>query len=280
MKLCRLIPFIVCLFFIISKTVPAQDLETRLQKLIESNKIQELRDNLELIKRKYKDSPIPFYADAFIERDADKAIVKYRSFIDRFPNSHFVANAKYKIAQYNYAKGLYHTARELLSDFSYTSSNSPYVDDAYYLMIRCLIALELNSRAEEEIKFFTKKFPKSPFKKLAQQELKQLKNKKSSRNERRYTDRYSRPQLNIHRKYTIQVAAFRDQNNAIKQMEEIAGWGYPVEITTKIVDQNLFYLVWVGDFETDEEALNFGQNLKKKYGLSFRVVRKEHVEND
>lgn len=247
-----------------------QDLETKLLQLRERNKLHELRAKLELIKKKYPHHAVPYYIEAFIEKDGEQAIKLYKNFIKRFPQSHYTTNAKYKIAQFYFAKGLYHSAKRLLDDIITSHAGSAYADDAYYLMIRCFIALGLNNEAKTEIKNFIKNYPRSPYKKLANSDLTQL-NKTSYKFSK---DRSLKKIGSSLQNYTIQIGAYRDRNNAIKQMKTISNWEYPVEILTKVVNDKLFYLVWVGNFETEEQALNFGEVFKKKYDLPFYIVRK------
>ena len=272
MKLKRL--FLLLIF--LSTTIAVgftQDLESKLQQLINKNKIDELRAKIELIKRKYPNSAIVNYVEAFIEKDGEIAVKKYKNFIRRFPQSPYAVNAQYKLAQFYFAKGLYRSSKQMLNDIINSFPNSHLADDAYYLMIRCLIALEYTKEAKDEFKKFSKKYSKSPVKKLAEYDLEQVK----KMDYRKSKDQDFKSVNAEYRNYAIQVGAYLDKENAIKQMNVVSKWGYPVQISTKYVNRNLFYLVWIGNFETEQQALSFGEIFKKKYGLPFRVVKKENA---
>ena len=270
MKLITSIISIIFLAASISK-VFSQNLDSKLQLLIEQNKIKELRVNIESAKKKYPYLHTIYYVEAFIEKDGEKAITQYKKFVERFPESPYVVNAQYKIAQFYFAKGLYRSAELLLYQVINSYPDSPYTDDANYLIIQSLLALETTGKAKKEIKNFKKIYPHSPFKKFADYDLKQIEKQASYQ----LIKQNSQSTKDHGQNHTIQVGAFRNRENAVKQVNIVNTWGYTAEIIKKIIKNDLYYLVWIGEFETYDQALNFGEIFKKKYGLTFRVVKKE-----
>ncbi|MDZ7262493.1 MAG: SPOR domain-containing protein, partial [candidate division KSB1 bacterium] len=75
-------------------------------------------------------------------------------------------------------------------------------------------------------------------------------------------------------KYVLQIGAFSNKDNAMNQQNYLSKQGYQVEIAEKTVKGQRFYAVYLGNFETEQEAQTFGEEFKRKYGLSFRVVSK------
>jgi len=263
---------LVFLFLLIPiQTLFSQDIDEQLRRLIEQNKVDELRNNLEDVKNKYPQLYTPYYIEAYLETDGEKAFLKYKEFLKQFPQSPYVINAQFKIAQYYFARGLYRSAKQILNHIIENFPDSPFADDAHYLKIRSLSALEINDEAKSEIKSFLRKYSQSPFKNLAEQDLKDMDKAVSSS----YPTSESEKPSRSYSTYAIQVGAFSQQDNAIKQMNTLAGWDYETEIIKKFVNNSLLYLVWIGNFETEEQALNFGEVFKKKYGMAFRVVQKD-----
>jgi len=270
----QFINFIILLFLSTPSLGQDQDLEARLIRLLENNQLADVITNLEIIKKKYPNNPTPHYIEAFIERDARKAAEKYKFFIERFPLSQYVVNAKYRLAQYYFAKGSCFAAGHFLDDIIESHAKSPFVDDAYYLRIRCLITLEQVPKAREEIKHFIKKYSDSPLKELVLSDQQMLDEKESAAKNREPSPKPT----NETQKFAIQTGAFQIRENAAKQVETITRLGYKPELVQRRIDGTLLYLVWLGDFETEGQALSFGEVFIKKYGIPFRVINKLSFE--
>ena len=73
-------------------------------------------------------------------------------------------------------------------------------------------------------------------------------------------------------KYTLQVGAFSQTNNALKLRNYFSRLGVPVEIRKKSVDNRTMYLVWIGSFESKATARSFGESLKREHGKPYRIV--------
>ncbi|MBD3289433.1 tetratricopeptide repeat protein [candidate division KSB1 bacterium] len=266
--------FIISAGVLLSICVPAisQDFEAQILKMIERNQIAELKKNLAMLKRKYPDSPTPFYVEAFIEKDGERAVGLYKAFLARFSDNQHVPNVKYKIAQYYFARGSYHTALRYLGDIWEKHPDYPIADDAGYLGIRCLIALEQIDQAERLIKRFLHKYSESSLTKLVKVEQKLIED--SDYFQRKVSNQADRSKKPGPSKYAIQVGAFRDRDNAYKHKENVSKWGYSVEVASRIINNHLYHLVWIGGFDTEQQALEFGEIFKKRYGLPFRIVQK------
>ncbi len=64
--------------------------------------------------------------------------------------------------------------------------------------------------------------------------------------------------------FTIQIGAFRDLENAEKEMRRIRAVGYAAEVIDRSADNpKVPYLVWVGVFESREEAEHIASRLKE-----------------
>ncbi len=277
----KLLSYIFLLIFLsISGSIEAQDLENELISWIEKHSKEELKNRIDTIRKKYPNSTVPLFLEAYVEENGDRAVELYKQLIEKYPGSKFIENALLKIGQYYYAIGSYVAARQYLDNLADQFSDSPLVPEAKYLAARCLIASGYYVSAEQELKEVTKKYPKSPFKNYAKEELASLDElAKQDNNPPRIHDATANSDLpfessSVNGKYTIQIGAFQDQNNASRQKELYARKGYLTSVESKTVSNNLLYLVWVGEFETEEQAARFGEVFKNLHGGSFHVVRK------
>ena len=277
----KLLSYIFLLIFLsISGSIEAQDLENELISWIEKHSKEELKNRIDTIRKKYPNSTVPLFLEAYVEENGDRAVELYKQLIEKYPGSKFIENALLKIGQYYYAIGSYVAARQYLDNLADQFSDSPLVPEAKYLAARCLIASGYYVSAEQELKEVTKKYPKSPFKNYAKEELASLDElAKQDNNPPRIHDATANSDLpfessSVNGKYTIQIGAFQDQNNALRQKELYARKGYLTSVESKTVSNNLLYLVWVGEFETEEQAARFGEVFKNLHGGSFHVVRK------
>ncbi len=271
---------LLVILMMISSSIWAQDLETDLLAWLEKHSKAELRNRLDSIRTRYPNSPVPLFLEAYIEENGDRAIDLYKRVIEQYPDSKFTDLALLKLALYYYAIGSYVVARQYVDNLTNDFPESRLVAEAKYLNARCLIADGYYASAKEELKAITKKFSMSPFSDHAKIDLASLdrqarldKNPPLSNRE----VKNPKPQVDsrgVDGKYTIQVGAFQDKKNASMQRELYSKQGYLATIETKRVNNNLFYLVWVGEFETEEQAARLGDVFKNLYGISFRVVKK------
>jgi cell division protein FtsN len=74
--------------------------------------------------------------------------------------------------------------------------------------------------------------------------------------------------------FAVQVGAFSTAENANKQKRFFHNVGYPVEILNKVKRGKSFYLVWIGDFKSNDEARKFGSELRRKYKIDTIIVER------
>lgn len=258
----------------------AQDLERNLLQSLEKTGREELINRLELVKEKYPNSPIPFYLEAYLEKDADRAVALYRNVARKYPGSPYASIARLKIAKYYYAKGSYISARQELDQIKDRYPKSEIIPEVKFLAARCLMATGNYSIAEEEFKTFIRNYPYSPFKAYAREELKliikKFKQNDSDARQPKRVDRITEfPERQEHQgRFAIQIGAYGNENNARKQKEFYSRKGYDVSLSSKYSNNRLLYLVWIGDFATREQAVTFGEEIKRKNGISYQVVQK------
>jgi len=270
-------------------SIYAQEIEKDILSWLEKHSKQELKNRLDAVKRKYPNSPVPLFLEAYTEENGDRSLDLYKQIIQNYPDSKFVDDAQLRVAQYYYAIGSYVTARQYVDNLVDQFPESPLVVETKYLAARCLIASGYYISAEDELKKIIRDYSRSPFKSYAKQDLASLDELSKESN----MDNLSKPVNNTPQfhgvnnptdqqfktmkskgKYTIQIGAFRDRNNALSQKEIYSQKGYLVTLDSKLVNSNLLHLVWVGEFDTEEQAARFGEVFKNLHSVSFHVVRK------
>jgi len=74
--------------------------------------------------------------------------------------------------------------------------------------------------------------------------------------------------------YTIQVGAFSKRSNGLNLQSQLRSWGYQVEMIKRAGRHRTLYLIWVGSYQTREEALRQAEKLERERGLPYQVIRR------
>ena len=75
--------------------------------------------------------------------------------------------------------------------------------------------------------------------------------------------------------WTVQVGAFSNQARAIYKKSFFEDRGYTGQLGSKVRDGVTLHLVWIGTYRTRDEARRLGEELRRKYGTDFTLVRTE-----
>ena len=79
-----------------------------------------------------------------------------------------------------------------------------------------------------------------------------------------------KPILSLEKKFTIQVASFQDKVRAEIVANGLKQKGYqPVIFSKELPDNGTWYRVFIGDFDTEEEARSLLEKLKESHKDSF-----------
>ncbi|MGA2505883.1 MAG: SPOR domain-containing protein [Chitinispirillaceae bacterium] len=74
--------------------------------------------------------------------------------------------------------------------------------------------------------------------------------------------------------FSLQVGAFGSKERAAALTKKLAAKFKEVECVAAVVDERTFYRVWVGNFDSRDEAESFGKTKLMRQGLEYRVVVK------
>jgi len=257
----------------------AQKLEDRLVGWLETHGREELVNRLDRIKAKYPDSPVPLYLEAFIEEDGSCAIKIYRQIVEEYPHSTYAESAIMKLGQYYFLTGNSQTAKFWYDRLVKKFPRSVKRTQAKYFAALCLISMNKKKKAIKELKNIVDKFPDDTFHQLALEELDRLTNSTGERSENTTQIRPQKVEDTFYDvdesgDYTVQIGAFTDQNNAIRLKESFPKLRNRITIVPKLINRKKFYLVWIGNFPSRKKAQEFGNKLKDRYNIQFRVVKK------
>ncbi|MEE4310491.1 MAG: SPOR domain-containing protein [candidate division KSB1 bacterium] len=267
----RVITIFATLFIAITP-VFGQDLDLKIHKLIGEKSILELRETIDALRLKYPENHALEYIDAMIEKDGNAAIEKYQNYIDKYPASKYLNDVKFRIAQFYFAKGLYRAAEKLLSGIE----NEGKTDLLEYWSIRIAIALNLDRKAEEQIDDFVREFPGSPYLDLVREEREQMQSSEGAGSvSSGGTNNPGVKNAISDGAYAIQIGAFLDRENALKQKDQMRGLGHDATIIPKQRDDRFFYMVRIGRFDTEDAAREFGESFQTRHGISYTIVSKE-----
>lgn len=83
-----------------------------------------------------------------------------------------------------------------------------------------------------------------------------------------------KPTLSLEKKFTIQVASFQEMTRAEKVSTGLKEKGYqPVISAKELPEKGTWYRVFVGDFDTEEEAKSLLDKLREGHKGSFIKLR-------
>ena len=128
----------------------------------------------------------------------------------------------------------------------------------------CFQAMEQSDSASVYFRMAVDNYPHTDITQHARQDIYALSEDESEKPEE------STPVSSIH--WAVQIGAFSHQANALLRKSFFEKEGYHVDLRTKMRESNRLYLIWLGSFKTRDEAKQFGERLKKRYGVSYTLV--------
>ena len=143
---------------------------------------------------------------------------------------------------------------------------SEWADDAFYRIYQYYYALGLYKTADQKYGQLRQRYPNSPY--LAHetrggvsQQTEEAENPKSPRESGGGT-------------FAVQVGAFSSIGNANKQKKFLHNIGHPIEVLNKVKRGKSFYLVWIGNFKSYDDARKFSTEVKGRYKIEPIVVER------
>ena len=224
---------IILFILFLSQFIYSQDVDIiPYLKQIEDGNKKVVEAELPSLIAKNPDSPSIMFLEGVLTNDGNKAVVTYSKVVDKYPKSRYADAALYRVFSFNYAIGDYDKAKKNLDKLKSDYPVSPY--------------LKIADRTIPSTDQITKKETKS-----------------SSQLTEEDQPKY---------KFTIQAGAFTQSSNAASLKKNFEDNGFFSEIKDKIVAGTSFKVVYVGKFESREEAENFLHVINKEFKLNGRIV--------
>ena len=145
---------------------------------------------------------------------------------------------------------------------------SEWADDALYRLYQYYYAIGLYKTAEQKLMQLKEQYPFSAY---ASEEMPTggqktvTEDKPATAKPRGKVQKYATG-------FTIQVGAFSTLQNAEDLKTKFEREGYSANIFTKEMNGTKLYKVWVGEFQTYDEAKRFTAEIKQKFSLTSMVV--------
>ncbi len=217
------------------------DIHSRLEKIYKGE-IESVREELPSLLSRHQNHPGVLYLQGMLTTDGPEAVKIFQSIVDNFPESEWADDALYRVYQYYYSVGLYRTAEQKLSQLKRDYPQSRYAFGQQPRFDRQDEITE--AELEEPVPTATR--------------------------EREQPDR--REISASQYPFALQVGAFSTYENAMRQRDMLQDIDQPVEITTRMQGGQTLYLVWVGAFQSRDQATDFGQKLRQEYNIETMIV--------
>ncbi|MDI6802537.1 MAG: SPOR domain-containing protein [Bacteroidota bacterium] len=189
--------------------------------------------------------PGVLYLQGRLAEDGTEAVKLYQTILDNFPKSDWADDALYNTYQYYYAVGLYRTAELKLAQLRKNYPDSPYLSGKSSDKISEPAKATIPTPAAQPAAIPTLTEPKQ-----------------------------TPAETILVRTYTIQVGAFSTLENAEKLRSYFINLNYDVEIANRVRAGKKLFLVWVGIFQTVEEAVKLAFDIKQKYNIEAITVQR------
>jgi TolA-binding protein len=211
----------------------------------------------------------------FAIKEFEPAIEEYRNVKVKYPGCEKIPEAELGIAQTHYKMGNYRDASVQFQTILSEQKDSGVLSAALYGLGECS---EKNANIEMAIYAYEKlieDFPSSQETAHAKVRLAQLKKQydvetpkpepkpepEEVPEEEEVTEEQPKEAA---KNYTIQVGAFREEENARQLVQKLNGLGYDAKMIKKTdAETAVQYKVWVGEYETRADAEEVAINLKE-----------------
>ncbi len=143
---------------------------------------------------------------------------------------------------------------------------SEWADDALYKLYQYYYSIGLYKTADQKLAQLKQEYPYSAY---------AVEQSPTSRETLEDSAAIVKPKSTVQKfstGFTVQVGAFSTLQRAEELKSFFEGKGYASNIFTMVTNGKKLHKVWVGEFQTQEDARRFSGEIKKKFGLDSMVV--------
>ena len=271
--------YILVVFFIFNFNIYCQDFSIY-KKLIDEGKIQEVQDSLPNLNTEYPDHPFVLYLNAAINSDGENAIKQFQLIVSDHSGTTASELSIMKIGEYLYSKGLYTQASKQFKNIPLYYPNSNNIERAVNLMKKSYLATGEQDSIELYIELFSKKYPNLNFNdydyysSIILKEETPLVEKLTEDSVAAVIPTTETDIIKLGEKsWVVQVGAFSNKKNADVIVNRLESNGYNIEIVENL-DGRKLHLVQIVRYETIEEAIIVGEEVRDKFGIEFRILER------
>lgn len=280
---------LIVLTLICSAAAAGQSVDQYLQE-IEQGQYGRARADLPELLKDYPDAPGVKYLRGVLEPDGDKAYHIFKEIADKSRNNQYKDDAILKVGEYLYTRGLYISAERYLRQIPVHYPRSPHIERASNLLIRSMAAAGKVDSSRTWARVLQRQYPDIDF-------SFQLDGIRSSPEQSPPAESSAPPEpVDLSQEnpyydpdeaggeadssqeaqdtagYAIQVGAFSSLENAESGKEIFEEHDYPVQIRKRERNNVELYLVWIGQYDTREEAERIGNEIKQKLALPYFIL--------
>jgi len=277
---------LVAVFLFVGNPIWGQVIDDYLQ-LIQEGKVETVRQQLPELESRYPDNPDIYYLKALITQEGDSALAQFQALVKDYPQSQWADDAAMKIGEYLYARGLYTQAARQCRLIPESFPQSDHLQQAMDLMVYSYRATGEEDSAKVYLRRFMRKYPRLDYEQYGFKDLgtpetvrlvkidektaaKKLASTKNSPTKATPQQRSTAIVAN----WVVQVGAFGKYKNARRVREMLQQGGYTVEINQVASNGRRLHAVRVGPYQTKAEATRIGKEIRRKFGLDYRVLKR------
>ncbi len=280
---------IICLLIVsISYLYPQNELDVLIEDVLNGSS-DSAYIYLPTMEQRYPNNPSLLYLKGLLEDDGEEAMNIFVKLYNNHPTSVYGDDAVMKVSEYFYAAGLYVQSTEWLKKMPIYYSRSEHIERAVKLFLNSLIVSGLKDTAIFYSRVFERQFPDLNVDGKIKSLLLDFKNsdklkEKAIENGLNHSQLNS-SQLSIYKKslnssdlndlnepFSLQSGAFSSEINASSQRTELVIAGFKARVKKLYRSDKTLYAVRVGYFNTREDALEMGKNIKLKLDIDTIVI--------
>lgn len=256
-------------------------------QLIQEGKIESVRQQIPELQSRYPESPDILYLKALTTQEGDSALAQFQTLVKQYPQSRWADDAAMKIGEYLYARGLYTQAARQCRLIPEGFPRSDHLQQAMDLMVYSYRATGEEDSAKVYLRRFMRKYPQLEYEhygfedlgspeavKLVKIDEKTAARKLAATKSKREKPAPKKRTETIAANWVVQVGAFGKYKNARRVREMLQQGGYTVEINQVVSNGRRLHAVRVGPYRTRGEATRIGKEIRRKFGLEYRVLKR------
>ncbi len=194
----------------------------------------------------------------------DSASVYFHRLLDEYRQSTLVSWAEMGLVDVHFIGEEFSLALSQCLAFLETNANNELLPVALFRLAEIHQALEDIEMAKDVFQRLVGEYPDTYQGKQAQRRLTEWVKPEEEKEETQTEEG----------KFCVQVGAFSKRANAQNLQTKLRSWGYKVEVVKRSGRHRSFYLVWVGRYQSREEANQEAKILEKQRSLPYHIIKR------